>query len=172
MQEVKAALWLSFWNFIKSVEFMKMVFDKGTLVVTGVVVAWVTTILVERIKRREAMTLELGKLRAAAFTRILKQVTNVQLRVGDALEARVKNQFGPEHQAALEQAAKTFETTLREEGPLLDAELDAELKAYFEAAFAGVDKHHSAEDLQRRSERLKAMRKDLLRFFPALRRAA
>lgn len=159
----------------------KILLDKGLLALSGVIVSLVTALWVERYKRNEAVTLELGKARANALVFIIGATREIELLLSTLGGATHADRQTPERKNQLARL-ETVREELAQEGlrriSLMDRVLFDEVLSYMETLAELEDEFDEAVAQQavvpaQRSQQIFKrgvhLRQKLLRYFPKLR---
>lgn len=154
-----------------------LVIQYGLLTLAGGGIAFVSSLVLERYRRHQAVVLELSKLRAQAFVRLMSLLGEHQ-SVLDALAGALPR---TEENAAYFEALKTRADQIRVEAftsiprdaVLMDAKIRPHLRAYTKELY-GLDATKikagplSNTELEARREKLRELRDAVLKVVPPL----
>ncbi|MBZ4402443.1 hypothetical protein [Myxococcus sp. AS-1-15] len=154
-----------------------LVIDKGLLAIAGGLVAFIAARALERYRRQQSVVLELGKLRAQAFTRLLGAISAYALHIDEFLAVAhkidIKHPSVEKHTQATMAAASTLREIALKEGALIDRETGELINEFLTAAHPpSVERINagpfSESELKERQARIRALRERLRRYLPPL----
>lgn len=152
-----------------------IVVDKFLLAVAGSGIAYLSAVAIERYRRNQALVLELGKLRAQAYCRLLGFLGEQAWLISTLLsEGRRTEKNSGTIDGFLERLNSSVEemnkSGARDIG-LLDQSLGGRLRAYYEMVHA-IEKYGVAElsetEREERRKKLSELREDVIAYLPPL----
>ncbi|NNC01910.1 hypothetical protein HJC10_03455 [Corallococcus exiguus] len=156
-----------------------LLIDKLLLAGAGAAIVFFFSRALERYKRDQAVTLELGKLRAQAFVRILSSLSSIHAIMNHALERRHEPNIPPDQMFIAERLpieARKLHDAMLDGGGLLDETTRKLLKDYTESFnefnFKGrTASEISDAELETRRKKIEILRNRLLAYLPSLPKA-
>ncbi|NTX07039.1 hypothetical protein [Myxococcus sp. CA040A] len=159
---------------------MLLVIDKGLLTLAGGTIAFIAARALERYRRQQSVVLELGKLRAQAFARVLSAAASHAYHVDQLIAAARTNAEESDKirvlgKAAMDSALSIQDVALREAG-LIDRKTGKIIQKYL-VAISEIDVERmkkgglTEEEATNRKDNINELRDELHRFLPPLPRA-
>ncbi|MFL5345567.1 MAG: hypothetical protein ACJ8AT_12270 [Hyalangium sp.] len=147
--------------------------DKGLLAMVGTGLTYLVTRAIEKYRRTQAMVLELGKARAAAYIRIISALTELQTYLDDYL---IMDKSDPKSPKLAELSEKIAEVSaevqkiVRRESALIEKEVGHEIDEYAQAIVRLKESVTTLTPAQFETRRasLREIRYRLLRYLPPL----
>jgi|GEM_PF-5968436 len=155
-----------------------LVLDKGLLALAGGGIAFAAALALEKYRRQQAVALELGKLRAQAYARIVGATGVVQAKL-ELRQKFARIQASPSARTTLEEELRTalvklYEVAANDAG-MLDEDAVLVSNEYITALFdfdemsgRGAEPPGEAKDLAAQRARLKELRQKLVKYVPPL----
>jgi hypothetical protein len=147
------------------VKILDSLIDKGFLAISGSIIAYVSARAIERYRRRQAVLLELGKIRAQAFIKVLSLLGEFHFLFDRLIKIEKTDENAAEIEALgarIQSITPELHNTIRRDLVLLDIEAGSILVAIGEQLFS-LDTHKllsgnlPKDELEKRSKKLKEL---------------
>jgi hypothetical protein len=155
-----------------------IVIDKALLAVAGGGIAFLSAVFIERYKRHQAVVLELGKLRAQSFARVVSSVWEFQSLLEVVLIAKretpeEKAEFAA-HLGRFSSALEEMMRSLRKDVALLDDDLSKRFEAYTKLLESETDisrfveRPWTEQEIEAYRQKLRGLRAEIMVHIPPL----
>lgn len=148
-----------------------IIIDKALLALAGGGIALLSAVFIERYKRHQSVVLELGKLRAQAFARIVSLLGEQRAIIDEMLTTKNDARFKVLQERLTASAGEQMSSFLKD-ASLLDETLRVKFRAYAKAVTPDVKMdsrpNMSEADAEARRVKLNTLREEILAYLPPL----